>query len=311
MRRALHLAAKGQGFVNPNPKVGCVIVKKGKIIGEGYHQRFGGPHAEILALAQAGSKAKGATMYLTLEPCTHFGKTPPCAPEILKAQIHQIYVAMKDPNPLVSGKGIQTMKKGGVSVHVGLEEEAAQDLNRPFVTLMTKKRPYVILKMALTLDGKIATKTGDSKWITSTASRRYVHALRSQSDAILVGKRTALMDKPRLTSHGIGRNPTRFVVTSQGKKKMTAKTILNSLARQHVSQLMVEGGGETSWSFIKENLVDELYFFVAPLIIGGRTAPSPVEGEGFKKINEGLKLHSLTVSRINDDILIHAYNKAA
>lgn len=311
MRRALDLAVRGKGFVSPNPCVGCVIVKNGKIVGEGYHREFGGPHAEVNALRHAGSAAKGSTVYLTLEPCTHWGKTPPCAPELIRANVKRVVIAMEDPNPIVSSRGVSALRKAGIDVIIGVEEEAARNLIRSFITWMTKKRPHVILKMAMTLDGKIATATGDSKWISSKASRALGHKLRAESDAILVGSTTARRDKPALTSHGAGRDPKRFVVSSGGRKQMKAREILSELARQNMAQVLVEGGGETAWPFIKENLVDELYFFIAPKIIGGRTAPSPVGGEGFRRVEQGLKLGAYSVMRIGDDVLIHALNKAA
>ena len=315
MQRALELAARGRGSVSPNPCVGCVVVKNGRIVGEGYHHRYGGPHAEILALKEAGPNAKGATLYVTLEPCTHWGKTPPCAPEVAHSGVKQIFIAMKDPNPIVSGKGVRALQQAGLRVRVGTQKAAAENLNRGFVTWMTKKRPHVIFKIAMTLDGKIATRTGDSKWISNDASRRLVHKLRAESDAVLIGSRTALTDKPSLTSHGAGRNPMRFVVTSSGRsgrgKRLSARQILHELARHNVSQLLLEGGGETAWPFIKENLIDEMYVFIAPKIVGGKTAPTPVGGTGFAKIQQALKLNSISVTRIGDDMLVHGFNKAA
>jgi diaminohydroxyphosphoribosylaminopyrimidine deaminase/5-amino-6-(5-phosphoribosylamino)uracil reductase len=212
MKHALALALRGRGHVSPNPMVGCVIVKKGKVVGQGYHARFGGPHAEVVALQKAGRLARGATMYLTLEPCTHWGKTPPCLPNVVRSGVKTVYIAMKDPNPRVAGQGIKGLKKAGIRTFVGLEGEAAEALNRPFMIGITKKRPYTILKLAMTLDGKTATRTGDSKWISSPESRKKVHTLRSQVDAVLVGAQTAVKDNPKLTSHGQGKNPLRIVL---------------------------------------------------------------------------------------------------
>jgi diaminohydroxyphosphoribosylaminopyrimidine deaminase/5-amino-6-(5-phosphoribosylamino)uracil reductase len=212
MQRALALARRGHGRVSPNPLVGCVIVKNGKIVGEGYHSFYGGPHAEVMALRKAGQRSRGATMYLTLEPCTHWGKTPPCLPLVAQSGIKKAYIAMPEPNPKVSGRGIKGLKSAGIAVYTGLETEAARELNRPFITWMTQKRPYTILKLAMTLDGKTATRTGDSKWISSPESRKRVHELRAGVDAVLVGAQTAIADNPSLTSHGHGRNPLRIVL---------------------------------------------------------------------------------------------------
>ncbi len=305
MQRALELAARGKSSVSPNPCVGCVIVKNGKIVGEGHHEEFGGPHAEVIALRKAGPLAAGATAYITLEPCTHWGKTPPCAPIVINAGIKRVIIAMKDPNPIVSGNGIAELRKARIKTEVGIEEKAARHLNRSYILWMTEKRPYVVLKMAMTLDGKIASKAGESKWISSETSRRLVHKLRAESDAVLVGSRTAMLDKPTLTSHGHGRDPLKIIL----QRKTNLKTLLSSLATNNVAQLLVEGGGETAWRFVSENLVDELYFFIAPKILGGRDAISPVEGEGFKRIKDALPLHDLSVTRVEQDILVHAFTK--
>ncbi len=307
MQRALDLAAKGKLRAHPNPCVGCVIVKNGKVLAEGYHEYYGGPHAEVVALESVGTRARGATMYVTLEPCTHWGKTPPCAPLVARSGVKRVVVAMKDPNEIVAGRGIAYLKKARIRVQVGVKEAAARDLNRSFVTWMTKKRPYVILKMATTLDGKIATRSGESKWISSEMSRKLVHRLRAESEAVLVGARTARLDKPALTSHGQGRDPHRIVWNGKG----SVKKLLRRLATNSVSQLLVEGGGETAWRFLKEKCVDEIYFFIAPKIIGGRTAKTAVEGEGFRHMNEALPILNLSVSRISNDLLLHGTMKAA
>jgi diaminohydroxyphosphoribosylaminopyrimidine deaminase / 5-amino-6-(5-phosphoribosylamino)uracil reductase len=184
--------------------VGAIVVRDGKIVGEGYHQQFGGPHAEVFALEQAGDLARGATLYVTLEPCSHFGKTPPCVDAILKAGISKVVAAMEDPFPEVSGSGIEKLQAAGVEVVVGIEEAAARNLNAPFVKLVTRLTPYVIAKWAMSLDGKIATRTGDSKWISNEASRAKVHELRGRVDAIVVGIGTVLADDPLLTARPPG-----------------------------------------------------------------------------------------------------------
>ncbi len=315
MQHAVRLAARGRGRVSPNPMVGCVIVKSGKVVGEGHHAFYGGPHAEVNALKKAGRKARGATVYLTLEPCSHWGKTPPCLPLLIENGVKQAYIAMRDPNPMVAGRGIKGLKKAGVRVFTGLEEAAARELNRPFITWMTQKRPYTILKLAMTLDGKTASRTGDSKWISSPASRKKVHALRSQVDAILVGANTAIKDNPALTSHGHGKNPLRVVLDPHLRTPATLKMyndgqaptlivvadrtpikrflpyqkrgiqilrnslkngvfelkrLMNSLAKNNVSQLLIEGGQMTAKTFIDKNMVDEALFFIAPKLLGNR-----------------------------------------
>jgi len=200
MTRALALAAKGLGWVEPNPMVGCVIVKNNRIIAEGFHQKFGGPHAEVDALRKAGARAKGATAYVTLEPCCHFGKTPPCTEAILAAGISRVVCAMVDPFPRVAGGGLKALRKRGVQVDVGVLEEEAAYLNRAFIKYVSRQQPWVIAKWAQSLDGAIATASGESQWISSEASRSMVHRLRARMDAILVGINTAIADDPRLTA---------------------------------------------------------------------------------------------------------------
>jgi diaminohydroxyphosphoribosylaminopyrimidine deaminase/5-amino-6-(5-phosphoribosylamino)uracil reductase len=219
IRLALKLARKGLGTTSPNPMVGAVVVKGNTIVGQGYHHRAGEPHAEILALRQAGAKARGATLYLNLEPCDHFGRTPPCTQAILEAGITRVVAGMKDPNPLVSGGGIRRLRKAGVQVDVGALEKECRELNAPFCKYITRKRPFVTLKAAASLDGKVATRSGDSRWISSETSRNYVHRLRQAMDAVMVGIGTVLKDDPLLTVRLPGgkkpRQPLRVIVDSR------------------------------------------------------------------------------------------------
>jgi diaminohydroxyphosphoribosylaminopyrimidine deaminase/5-amino-6-(5-phosphoribosylamino)uracil reductase len=230
MERCLGLARKGAGNVSPNPMVGCVIVRNGKIVGEGFHGKFGGPHAEIIALAHAGNKTKGATLYVNLEPCTHFGKTPPCTDAIIQSGISQVVIALKDTNPLVSGKGIRRLRAAGIQVKVGLLQKEAELLNEKFLKFMKTGMPYVGIKLAQTLDGRIADIAGKSKWITSETARREVHRLRTEYDAVLVGANTVLRDNPELTVRFVkGRHPLRIVV--DGRLSLPAsRAIFNTSA---------------------------------------------------------------------------------
>ncbi len=227
MQRALALAVRGEGFVEPNPMVGCVIARGRRLVGRGWHRRYGGPHAEVNALRRAGSVAKGATAYVTLEPCSHFGKTPPCADALIRAGVARVVVAMADPNALVAGRGLRRLRNAGVKVEVGLLREEAQRLAAPFVTYHRARRPYVILKWAQSIDGKIATRTGQSKWISSRESLAAAHALRARVDAILVGIGTVLADDPLLTARLVAprRRAMRIVLDSDLRTPPDAKVV--------------------------------------------------------------------------------------
>ncbi|GAA0729107.1 bifunctional diaminohydroxyphosphoribosylaminopyrimidine deaminase/5-amino-6-(5-phosphoribosylamino)uracil reductase RibD [Clostridium malenominatum] len=228
MKRALELAKLGEGRVNPNPLVGAVIVKDGRIIGEGYHKAFGGPHAEVNAFSNALEDVTGAHMYVTLEPCSHYGKTPPCAKAIVEKRIKKVTIAMKDPNPMVSGNGIDILRKNGIEVEVGVMEEEAKALNEIFIKYITTKLPFCILKTASTLDGKISTFSGDSKWITGEKSREYVHQIRNKISSIMVGIETVIKDNPSLTTRikdKKGRNPIRIIIDSKGRIPLDAKLL--------------------------------------------------------------------------------------
>lgn len=236
MERTLELAERGKGWVSPNPLVGAVLVKDGEVIAEGWHKKFGGPHAEAVALAIAGEQAKGATLYVNLEPCSHYGKTPPCADAIIRHKLARVVVAMEDPNPKVAGRGIERIREAGIEVEVGLMKEEAQALNRSFLHFITHGTPYCIMKTAVTMDGKTGTATGDSQWITGEASRNLVHRMRHELDAILVGTGTALIDNPRLTVRLEGEvsQPVRVVLDRKGE-----------LSRTH--HLLASGEAKTIW----------------------------------------------------------------
>ena len=250
MRRALKLALNGQGLVEPNPMVGCVVVREdltvngisedeestealSHIVGEGWHEKFGGPHAEVNALARAGELARGATMYVTLEPCSHTGKTPPCVDAIIRSGVARVVVAMSDPFPKVNGSGINKLTEAGIEVSVGLMENRARELNAPYLTKLEKKRPWVIAKWAMTLDGKIATRVGSSYWISCEESRARVHEWRERVDAVVIGSRTAMEDDPRLTvrlpdGRQPRRVPTRIVIDSGGTLSVFSELALTA-----------------------------------------------------------------------------------
>jgi len=355
MQKALSLALKGRGRVSPNPCVGALVVKNRKIVGKGYHQAFGGPHAEIRALKGAGKKAKGGTLYITLEPCCTYGKTPPCTQSILNSGLRRVVIGTQDPNPQHKGKGIRFLQKSKIQVTTGVEVEKAKEAITYFQHWVKNKLPFVIIKEAMTLDGKIATQKGDSQWISSKKSREFVHLLRSQVDAILVGRKTLLKDNPRLTTRSPGQNgnqPIRVLIAKDGKlpkdlrvfskqtpgrswivtnknipkrvqltwekkgidlikvKSLGAQLdcldLLKKLAQKGVTSLLVEGGGETVFPFFKSKLVNKLYLFVAPKIIGGREAVTPVEGSGFSKMVQAVIPNKWSWNKVGNDLLIEA-----
>ena len=226
MIRALELAKQGQGYVEPNPMVGCVIACGDEVIGEGWHQGFGGPHAEIEAIRHARSVPKDTTLYVTLEPCCHFGKTPPCTEAVVKTGVRRVVIAQRDPFPQVDGGGIEQLKQHGIKVEVGLLEEQAKELNAPYLKLTKTGRPWLIAKWAMSLDGKLATRTGDSQWISNEPSRAIVHHLRGRMDAIIVGRTTAQLDDPQLTARPPGcRTPTRIVLDSLASISPSSKLV--------------------------------------------------------------------------------------
>ena len=352
MTRALELARRGQGHVEPNPMVGCVIVRDGQIVGQGWHRRFGGPHAEVEALGEAGAASRGATLYVTLEPCTHFGQTPPCADAILDAGVLRVVVALRDPNPSVSGGGLPRLLQQGLQVEDGLLEAEARQLNAPFLKRVLTGLPWVIAKWAMTLDGKLATRSGDSKWISCVRSREIVHQLRGRVDAILIGRGTADADDPLLTARPSGaRTATRVVldttaslslesqlvqtsqqvpvlvavgteapaencralsargcevITCQGQTRQERfAELLAALGRRQMTNVLVEGGAELLGTVLDARAVDEVHAFVAPKLIGGAAASSPVAGLGIPQITDAVTLDPLRVERLDNDVYVH------
>lgn len=242
MRQALELARRGLGTTWPNPMVGALVVKQGRVVGRGFHVRAGGPHAEVIALDQAGSAARGADLYVTLEPCSHFGKTPPCAPRVAAAGIKRVVSSMQDPNPRVSGRGFDMLRKAGVKVEVGMMAPEARELNRVFIKKVTTGLPFVICKAALSLDGKLACATGVSRWISGLPSRKYAHRLRSMADAVVIGMGTLLQDNPRLDARGVRvrADKPRYRVVLAGKRRLPRN--LNWLAPDTGRAVLAAGG---------------------------------------------------------------------
>lgn len=341
MRRALELARRGRGRVEPNPMVGCVIARGSRVVGEGWHARYGGPHAEIRALRAAGRAARGADVYVSLEPCCHHGKTPPCAEALLRAGVRRVFAAMRDPDPRVSGRGLALLAAAGVRTSCGLLGGEARRLNRGFARWVRRPRPYVILKAAASLDGRIETSSGESKWITSRQARALGRRMRSETDAVLVGVGTALADDPRLTAPG-ARSPLRVVLdarlrTPRGGRLMRGgptlivtaalpprglppsvsllrvprraggldlEAALAGLRERGVRSLIVEGGSRVHTSFLEAGLVDEVRLFLAPRLIGGGRARGFFEGRGARRLADALELRELRVRRVGPDILI-------
>lgn len=290
IKKTFTLASKGEGKVSPNPLVGAVVARGNKILAEGYHRQFGCPHAEIEALNNLKGKAKGLDLYVNLEPCVHRGQTGPCSQAIIEAGIKRVIIANKDPNPLVNGKGIAALKKAGIEVISGVLAKEGKELNRIFFKYISKNIPYVTLKVAMTVNGKIAAKRGEQTWLTSKAAKDYVHQLRAEQDAVLVGSATVLADKPQLNvRHGdTAKHPKRVILDAdkllKDKKQILPTTggqqiifsenlplvnILKELAKKNIASLLVEGGQQVFTSFLREGLVDRLLIFIAPKFIAG------------------------------------------
>lgn len=333
MHRALELAIQGQGAVEPNPMVGAVVVRDGKIIGEGWHKQYGGPHAEVFAL---NGNAEGATLYVTLEPCCHHGKTPPCSRAVIAAGVRRVVVAMSDPFPRVAGGGIVELRAAGIEVEVGVCEAEAKALNAPYLTLIEKMRPWVVAKWAMTLDGRIATRTGESKWISNDLSRSKVHQLRGRVDAVIIGSGTALTDNPMLTARPPGpRVATRVVLDRRGRLPIdselvkTARNVptivvggndalreagceildvdlpglLRELGNRRLTNVLVEGGAGILGAFFDAKLVDEVEVFLAPIVMGGQSALSPIGGQGVASIDEGIRFKP-AIQELSGDVWI-------
>jgi diaminohydroxyphosphoribosylaminopyrimidine deaminase/5-amino-6-(5-phosphoribosylamino)uracil reductase len=350
---ACRLARRAAGRTSPNPQVGAVIVQRGKVVGTGYHRFAGGDHAEIAALKRAGARARGATLYISLEPCSHQGRTPPCTGALVRAGINDVVCGTMDPNPLVAGRGFRQLRRAGIRVRTGVLEQECRALIEAFAKYITRRVPFVTLKLAATLDGRIAAASGDARWISGERSRRAVHRLRNEIDAVIVGLGTVNADDPLLTCRiAGGRNPFRVVLDSALKIPLSAKilhlsdadktiiatgphvsrikiralealgaqvlclrlkrgqvswpALLKALARRGFVSVMIEGGGATAASALKEGIVDKILFFYAPKILGG-DARAMIEALGFYRVRQAIGVKDLTFHKSGDDLVASGY----
>lgn len=349
MKLAINVAKAGIGQTSPNPVVGAVVVKDGRVVGVGAHLKPGEAHAEVNAVNMAGREnVNGATVYVTLEPCSHYGKTPPCAELLVESKVKRVVIASTDPNPLVAGNGIKRLKNAGIEVEVGVLKEEADALNKVFYHYIEKKIPYVTLKSAVSLDGKIATVTGESKWITSEEARLDVHRYRHTHDAILVGVNTVIADNPSLTTRlpNGGKNPIRVIIDTSLRTPLEAKvitdgqaeswiitscvdsqkikqyeekgavifvvkeerptinSILQLLGEKGITSLFVEGGAEINGSFVKARAINQVITYISPKLIGGKSAPTSVGGEGIAELKDVCELTIQSVETIGNDLKI-------
>lgn len=363
MEQALAAARVAYGWTSPNPLVGAVVVQAGEVVGVGYHARAGQPHAEVCALQQAGERAHGATLYVTLEPCVHHGRTPPCTDAIIDARVQTVYYALPDPNPKVNGSGARQLQAAGINVQSGLLAAEAAELNRAYLYWMQQHLPYGIAKFAMSLDGKIATANGQSQWLTSANTRARAHILRQYCDAILIGSGTLVVDNPRLTNRWESqpvlerKQPLRVVVDSAGRiagvdwqrlhlfaddhrqqtiwattersetalQQAVAATgaqcwvlpaaadgrvdltaLFARLAAVNVLAVLLEGGGVLLGAVMDAGLVQEVWAFIAPLLLGGAASPSPIAGAGVNALNRAWRLDALQVEPSPPDLLVRA-----
>ncbi|RCW63161.1 bifunctional diaminohydroxyphosphoribosylaminopyrimidine deaminase/5-amino-6-(5-phosphoribosylamino)uracil reductase RibD [Saliterribacillus persicus] len=352
MDLAIQNAKAMKGQTDPNPLVGSVIVNENRVVGIGTHLKAGEPHAEIHALRMAGEKARGGTIYVTLEPCSHHGRTGPCAVAIRDAGLKRVVIATLDPNPVVSGNGVKILEDAGIEVIVNICEDKSRQMNEVFNKFIFQRKPFVTLKAGITLDGKIATHSLDSKWITSEEARLDVHHLRNQNMAILVGVNTVIKDDPELTARiQNGRNPIRIILdsnlriplhskvvvdkhaetwifTSQNvdvkkeerllsygikvvrtndAKQVNLKDVVEILGENLISSILIEGGGTINASFLKNGLIDKVILYLAPKLIGGKDAPTFLEGSGIDKMREAVELIDSEIIKIGNDFRLTGY----
>ena len=350
MQRAISLAEQGRGWTNPNPLVGCVIVKNGKIVAEGYHEKIGGWHAERNAILNSDTDLSGATAYVTLEPCCHHGRTPPCSDLLIERGIKKVFIGSRDPNPLVSGKGVKQLRAAGIEVVEDFMREECDKLNPIFFHYIQTKRPYVLLKYAMTADGKIATSTGESKWITGETARTKVQQTRHQYSAIMVGVETVLADNPMLNARiPNAKQPVRVVCDSQLRtpldcqlvqtakeyrtviatvcedlqkieqyrplgvdvmvckarnKRVDLDDLLQKLGEIQIDSLLIEGGSSLNFSALESGVVNRVHCYIAPKLVGGKQAKTPIGGEGIGGLSQAVKLKLISMEMVGEDILI-------
>jgi diaminohydroxyphosphoribosylaminopyrimidine deaminase/5-amino-6-(5-phosphoribosylamino)uracil reductase len=354
LQMAYALAEKAKGWASPNPYVGTVIVRKDVIVGHGYHAKPGLPHAEAVALQRAGSLSRNSTAYITLEPCVHWGKTPPCTEAILQARLKRVIISALDPNPLVFKKGFKKIKQAGIEVSAGLLEEKNRRLNEVYLKYITKNTPFVIAKAAISVDGKIATRKFSSRWISSPQTRKYFQLLRGEYDALMVGINTLIKDDPLLTvrhPNWKGRRIVRVILDSQlrfplgakilstlsqgriivfslkkaSQRKAEAlrkkgaeviflsspaldlKKVLTWLGKNEMSSVLVEGGSRVLTSMLEKNLVDKIFVSISPKLIGGKQAPSLLQGKGADFIDNSISLKRKNSFQIDEDIIVEGY----
>ena len=352
MQLALKNAQAMKGQTDPNPLVGAVIVNDNRILGVGAHMKAGEPHAEIHALRMAGDHAKGATIYVTLEPCSHHGRTGPCAVALVEAGVKKVVIATLDPNPVVAGNGVKILQDAGIEVVIGVCEEESRQMNEVFNKFIVKKKPFVTLKTATTLDGKTATHTASSKWITAEDARRDVHQLRSENMAILVGVNTVIEDNPELTSRiPNGRNPIRVILDSKlripldakvvndeqadtwvftsenydrdkrkqleergisvfvtsGSSQVDPEDVMKILGEKLVSSVLIEAGGTINAALFEQQLIDKVILYVAPKLVGGKDAPTFLEGAGIAEMGKAVELANLSVAPVGRDFKFTGY----
>lgn len=348
IKRTIALAARAKGMTSPNPLVGALIVRNGKIISEGNHKKVGTPHAEVIAIDNARERVEGATLYVSLEPCCHKDKrTPPCTEKIISSGIKKVVISMTDPNPKVSGKGIEELKNAGIEVISEVLEEKAKELNESYIKYITTGMPFVILKVAMTLDGKIATPEGESKWITGDRARRMVHRLRGSIDAVMTAIGTVKADDPLLTARVKGgKTPKRIIIDPNleiplnanvlkvppetivitkyrssksnnleksgikiiySKEKLEVNWLMKMLGEMEITSIFIEGGSSLNAYALKAGIVDKVMFFIAPKIIGGKESFPAVGGKSFKRLKEAYRLKDTKIKRIGEDFLIEGY----
>ncbi|HSU87423.1 MAG TPA: bifunctional diaminohydroxyphosphoribosylaminopyrimidine deaminase/5-amino-6-(5-phosphoribosylamino)uracil reductase RibD [Terriglobia bacterium] len=318
IKQALKLGGLGFGLTSPGAMVGAVLVKNGEIVGEGFYTYDGVRHAEIIALEQAGAAARGATVYTSLEPCSHQGRTGPCARALVDAGVVRVVTAMKDPNPEVNGHGLAMLRAAGIEVECGILEEEARRLNEAFITYKTERRPFGILKIAMSLDGKIATRSGESRWITSEESRALVHELRHRADALVTGSGTIIADKPRLTDRsGLPRRRPLLPVVLDRRGRISdfgdavifrgsLEDLSAELYGREIQSFLMECGPDLAFNALRGGIIDKIVVFVAPKILGGREIPA-ISGEGIDKLSEAIPLRDWAVATSGPDLVLTAY----